>query len=290
LGPLVGRYRCFCIPACSRCGGLRASIRALELEDAPPLLVVRTTGFAEHAVRVFGDDARPEQAPAMVFIGHAHSPSPGKAIPQLERRLPTKAAATMPTHYEEFGDIEYVRVIRHRRSAGDKGESRKEAAAADKERKSPVGFGPIQGQLFVSEPSVRSQLKGECGAQVVRVQLEQVCHGLRVGRRRRLDCDLARLGDRNRQLGYAVLAASRTPGAFATVSTVAKSGSSPGAGAFMMQRYPKGYGVQGKPADRFAGPGAFLAGLDTRCYPGSLASSNTRRAMVIAVLAVGQPE
>jgi hypothetical protein len=122
----------------------------------------RAFEFNRGAVRVFSDDASPEDARACISPRNANGPATPEAIPEEQGRLATNTITPVRAKHEELGDVEYVGIIAHGRSQRSQRESNGARVACDQKRESPLGFRPIPGSLlYPKRPSGPSSTSGE---------------------------------------------------------------------------------------------------------------------------------
>ena len=99
---------------------------------------------------------------------------PWKMVKEQGCSDPADAGTAIGAKYEEFRQVEILRVKRGGGATRNEGEARNSRVEPKQESEVCVWLGPIEGKAPVAKTTVDSELDGEYFAQIVDVEFEQV--------------------------------------------------------------------------------------------------------------------
>src|SRR6187402_1049856 len=171
-------------------GALTRSARRqprVEGEDVPALRFHAALRCSGCIACVISNGARPKRQASAVGCGHAHDPTAGQAIPEQLCRSGTHTRTALTAQHEELSHVEDFGVVTQRRAALRQSEADQLIAPANQERIASLRLAPVGRERRIAKATVSPQSNGKRLAQIVDVQLEQVCEQASLGFAREIE-------------------------------------------------------------------------------------------------------
>ncbi len=121
------------------------------------------------------DSALPKLVRRLIRPHHSHLPAPRELPPHAVSSFPTNSASAICAKDKKLGHIPDCIVPGSLRNPAHQNESSKLSTDLDEKRVAPR-FAPVESETGIPKPAVRTRLNAMKFAEVMGVQLKQVCN------------------------------------------------------------------------------------------------------------------